>query len=295
MAEGGFPLVIALSALAWLRLSPWRTSLPAAVGVLFAPAFLIAVADAYALYLLVKGCALPFGGLWRAAGLAILAIANGALALRGARAWREARRLARVVSALPLVDGAIADRLAASLPALAGVSVRRCPLDGPVLFTTSLPAPTIVVSAWVLEQLDEQELVAALAHELGHIAHGDSRLLGLVSACCPAGPGVFASARRALGAHLERRADAWAASRADRWALASALVKVSRQALAGVPAAAAAFAAQPSSVQARVQALLDGPAPAASRWDGGFLLALGLGVLAIAWHFVARLCGVSAV
>lgn len=300
----GFRAVLALAltallVLAWhrLRSRPWRQSVQTTVGLLLLPATLLLAADGYALYLFTVGCVMPAGGFWQSTGLAALLLANTALAASSLRAWRDQQHMRRVVEALPHLDQDAADRLALALPALRDVSVRVCPGDQPVLFTTGKRQPVIVVSEWVLAHLDEQELVAALAHELGHVAHGDGPLLLLVHALCPAGLGVFQEPLRQLSVALEQRADAWAAAHhADRLALASALVKVSRFSLPG-PATAPAFAGQASSVQTRVQTLLagDGPArgPAWTEWWQ--LAAIGLGTLFLALQAVGHLCGLHAV
>ncbi|MFN3429490.1 MAG: M56 family metallopeptidase [Candidatus Sericytochromatia bacterium] len=299
----GFRAVVALALtatlmVAWhqLRTRTDRASVQTTLGLLLLPALLLLVADGYALYLFAHGCAAPGGGFWQATGLGALLLANAALAASSWRAWRQARHIRRVVNALPRLDEALTQRLAIALPALSGVSVRVCPGDQPVLFTTGKRRPAIVVSDWVLANLDEQELIAALAHELGHIAHGDGRLLLLVHALCPGGLGLFREPLRQLSLGLEQRADAWAtATLADRLALASALVKVSRSSLPR-HAPAPAFAGQAGTVHTRVKAMLDGdimpPAPHWSDWWP--VVALGLGASFLALQAVSRLCGLHA-
>ena len=299
----GFRAVLALAltallVMAWhrLRTRPWRQSVQTTAGLLLLPALLLLAADGYALYLFTTGCVTPGGGFWQAIGLGALLLANAALATSSVRAWRQHQQMRRLVDALPVLDEGVAARLTLALPALRDVTVRVCPGEQAVLFTTGKRRPVIVVSEWVLAHLDEQELLAALAHELGHVAHGDGRLLLLVHALCPAGLGVFHEPLRQLSVALEQRADAWAAAHdADRLALASALVKVSRFSLPR-QAAAPAFAGQASSVQTRVQTLLqgDGPArgPAWSEWWP--LAAIGLGTLFLALQAVGHLCGLHA-
>lgn len=299
----GFRAVVALALtatliVAWhqLRTRAPRASVQTTLGLLLLPAMLLLAADGYALYLFAQGCATPVGGFWQATGLGALLLANAALAASSFRAWRQSRQVRRVVNGLPRLDDGLAHRLTIALPALSGVSVRVCPGDQPVLFTTGKRRPAIVVSGWVLRNLDEQELIAALAHELGHIAHGDGRLLLLVHALCPGGLGLFREPLRQLSAGLEQRADAWAtATFADRLALASALVKVSRSSLPR-HAPAPAFAGQAGSIQTRVKAMLGGDGrPQASAWSDCWpVVALGLGALFLALQAVSRLCGVHA-
>ena len=300
----GFRAVLALALtalllLAWhrLRSRPWRQSVQTTVGLLLLPSLLLLAADGYALYLFTVGCVTPAGGFWQATGLGALLLANAALAVSSTRAWRQQRHMRRLVDALPALDAGAAGRLALALPGLRDVSVRVCPGDQPVLFTTGKRRPVIVVSEWVFAHLDEQELIAALAHELGHVAHGDGRLLLLVHALCPAGLGMFHEPLRQLSVALEQRADAWAAAHhADRLALASALVKVSRFSLPR-QASAPAFAGQASSVQSRVQTLLAGAGPARGpAWSEWWpLAAIGLGTLFLALQAVGHLCGLHAV
>lgn len=299
----GFRAVVALALTAtlfmvWhhLRSRPRGRSVQTTIGLLLLPALLLLVADGYALYLFVHGCPNPADGFWKSTGLGALLLANSALAASSVRAGWQHRQIRRAVNALPLLEEGVTQRLARALPDLSGVNVRVCPGDQPVLFTTGKRRPVIVVSDWVLANLDEPELVAALAHELGHIAHGDGRLLLLVHALCPAGLGLFRESLRQLSVGLEQRADAWAAAtNIDRLALASALVKVSRSSLPR-HAPAPAFAGQASSIQARVQAMLDGDgAPPATTWSEWWpIVALGFGALFLALQAVSRLCGLDA-
>jgi beta-lactamase regulating signal transducer with metallopeptidase domain len=63
---------------------------------------------------------------------------------------------------------AIAGALGTAPPIL-----RVVPLDAPVAFTVQATVPAIVVSTWVLEQLDPGEWRAVIAHELAHLRRGD--------------------------------------------------------------------------------------------------------------------------
>ena len=54
--------------------------------------------------------------------------------------------------------------------------VRLCPSLAPVAFTYGFFQPTIVLSRWMVETLDQQELEAVLAHELAHHARRDHLL-----------------------------------------------------------------------------------------------------------------------
>lgn len=296
----GYRLVLALVAgallvWAWQRFATRRAplSLPLALTLLLLPAGLLVAADVDAAYLFVHGCINAGAGGWKLLGLGSLAVANAALLGSALQALLQRLTLARAARALPLLPAERAEALQAALPDLAGVELRVVEAEQPVIFTLGMRRPLIVLSSWVLERLDALELRAALAHELGHVAHGDSLLLLLLQAACPGGLGFMRQAFEELRAALEQRADAWGAARvADRLALASALVKVSRYSLPplGVPG----FAERPASVQRRVSALLDGRAIAPAPSDWLPLLALAVDLLWIAFHLVGHLCSLHA-
>jgi Zn-dependent protease with chaperone function len=48
-----------------------------------------------------------------------------------------------------------------------------CVYHGPLAFTCGIFRPTILLSSWMMEQLDQQELEGVLAHELKHVARKD--------------------------------------------------------------------------------------------------------------------------
>jgi len=101
-----------------------------------------------------------------------------------------------------------------------------------------LRRPSVVVSAGALTNLDDEELVAGLDHERGHIERSH-RFALLVAELCRALarflPGTRAAVRE-LRFHLERDADHWAVKRRnDPLALASAICKAADQRLADRP------------------------------------------------------------
>jgi len=53
------------------------------------------------------------------------------------------------------------------------VRVRLCLLDRPIALMYGIKHPTLLLSTWMLEQLDQRELEAVLAHELQHAAQSD--------------------------------------------------------------------------------------------------------------------------
>jgi Zn-dependent protease with chaperone function len=147
--------------------------------------------------------------------------------------------------------------------------------DAPVLFCTGVRTPSVVVSRGALRLLDPDELRAALAHELAHVARRD-----------PAGSWAVMGARalmwfnpafqvlsRAIARDAEWLADETAAAACgDRLALASGLLKLHRATAASASAGRvrrtlplAGALAEPLArvrsldVEVRCRRLLDGP------------------------------------
>ncbi|MNX83242.1 heat shock protein HtpX [compost metagenome] len=255
------------------------------------PALLVFVGDLYAATHYHVSCLMTPQWSGKSLGLGVLLAAN--LLLLGSLVWQVARwcAVSRRIHRLPRLEPSAYQRLA--LDGLERVEVRVLAHDAPVLFTTDGLQPTIVVSRWMLARLDEQELRAAFAHELAHLQHRDGLVMLLVHGLCPAGFGLGFFQRRleGLARAFELRADASAAQRIeDPLAVASALVKVGRHAYP--QAAAMAFAARPSALQARVAALLaDAPRQLEphSR-ETGWLMLVGASSLAAWLFFVAHLC-----
>src|SRR5260370_28756942 len=85
--------------------------------------------------------------------------------------------LARMVSrqgtladpALQATTSRLAQRRGTTTP-----RVRLCIYDQPVAFTCGLWRPVILLSTWMVEHLDQQELEAALAHQLEPVARAGS-------------------------------------------------------------------------------------------------------------------------
>ncbi|BDG07387.1 M48 family metalloprotease [Anaeromyxobacter paludicola] len=128
--------------------------------------------------------------------------------------------------------GELARRLGLPLPA---IHYRETPR--PLLFVTGVRTPALVLSRGTLDLLDPQELRAALAHELGHLARRDPA----VSWALMGGRALqffnpaFQVLARAMAKDAEWRADEDAARLCgDRLALAAALLKLYR-ATEGLP------------------------------------------------------------
>jgi Zn-dependent protease with chaperone function len=166
----------------------------------------------------------------------------------------------------------------ADLPALAGaLGVRPPPIvflerEQPILFCTGVRRHFIVVSRGAVSLLDHDELRAALAHELAHLARHDPGASWVVMAARAVmffNP-AFQVLSRALARDAEWLADERAAEACgDRLALASGLIKLHRATSGGVSVRRTLpFAAALSEPLARVRSLdvevrcrrlLDGP------------------------------------
>jgi Zn-dependent protease with chaperone function len=147
--------------------------------------------------------------------------------------------------------------------------------DQPVLFCTGVRRPSIVVSRGAISLLDREELSAALAHELAHLArHDPSASWGVMAGRAAM---FFNPAFQVLSRALARDAELLADERAseacgDRLALASGLIKLHRATAGRMPIRRtlpfAAALAEPLSrvrsldIEVRCRRLLDGP-PAA--------------------------------
>lgn len=204
---------------------------------------------------------------------------------------------------------------------------------GPMIFNLGFVRPRIFVSKRALEILDDQELDAAVAHELAHVLHRDNLKRAVAEGICfvapvalwwwAALPLVVGSPAQFLGALTlglaggallriallpalaywqERRCDEWAARAVgDRLAVASALIKIARACkdLPGrVLRSATSFAFYRSPVSTRVRRLVSGKGELlflASRWVRTLsrVLAVGLVLLSFLAMDRARRRGLS--
>ena len=145
-----------------------------------------------------------------AAPMGLLAVSVAWLVIRQLRAWRELRqRLAGAVSEGPAGTTIVAD-------------------DRLLLAVTRFGRRRILVSDRALGELDERELAAGIAHELGHLRRGHRSVLAaaaLLAALAHPLPGTRAT-ERALRFQLERDADEFAVRELhDPLSLASAICK----------------------------------------------------------------------
>jgi Zn-dependent protease with chaperone function len=233
--------------------------------------------------------------------LLALVSAGAALFLLDLVPLLASRRRPAPVPASP--DEASAAAIGGTLPALAAaLGVPPPPVvfldrDQPILFCTGVRRHAIVISRGALRILDGEELRAALAHELAHLArHDPATSWGVMAARAlmffnPA----FQVLSRAIARDAEWLADERAAAACgDRLALASGLIKLHRATARGLPVRrtlpfAAALAgplerARSLDVEVRCRRLLDGP-PARVPW-GGARVALAAASLTVLLFFV---------
>jgi Zn-dependent protease with chaperone function len=114
--------------------------------------------------------------------------------------------------------------------------VRLCIYDQPVAFTCGLRRPVILLSTWMVDHLDQQEMEGVLAHELEHVARRDYLVIWLATLLrdafwyVPTSWAVY----RQLQQEKEVVCDEWASRLTNRpLALASALAKVWQHTVAG--------------------------------------------------------------
>jgi len=264
--------VISLLGAALLRTLPVGNRRPVALVVLGLPPAVLGLATTHLIPLFWVDCA-PLIGWDRVASFAML----GALAVIG---------LGAVGLALALGVG---------LPAPA---LRILPSRSPLAVAGGLRRPTVVLSTWLLEHLDPQELESVVTHELAHLARRDylTRWLGRVLRDATVYlPGAW-YALRVLEADDELSADALAVSTTGRpLAMASALGKVWRAlstsesaGLAGIPAYAGGSMAL---IEQRLERLISGQAVPTSTLLGRLIA--GIGLLATG-ELAAQVLGLSA-
>jgi Zn-dependent protease with chaperone function len=157
------------------------------------------------------------------AALAIISAIGVALALwRGLRSWLATRSLLRewLRTATPIQLSSI------------DIPTFRIPHTFPIIAVVGTMRPRLFIAERVLHSLSEDELLATIAHERGHLAARDNFKRSLLRACCdalliiPCGR----SLDRAWAETAESAADEYAAQESPVVALnlASALVRIAR-------------------------------------------------------------------
>lgn len=167
-------------------------------------------------------------GAWdQVASLAVSALGLGWLAVWLVRFVRRSHRLRALVGGLHVAhDPRVAEAMAFLTPR--AIPVRTLTCDQPLAFVHGWRNPSIVLSSWLLEHLDDAELEAVLAHEVAHVLRGDAPILwwaSLFRQCWPL------RSQRAVWEQLlsegELATDRMAIMRTGRpLALASALQKI---------------------------------------------------------------------
>ena len=234
---------------------------------------------------------------WLDASLSFFLLAAGCLTLAigfvsvSQRVWLARRLLGKVIA--PLDNERVRQLLE---PLAKGFGMRSprlmcCETDYPLACMVGIWRPQIVLSSWVLENLDDGELEAVLAHEMAHLKHGDN-LVGWMATWLKKGNFYLPLMTRAW-AHIQQdrefASDGLAIQMTRKpMALASALLKVWQQGLSTsnpfpFAEAGAGFGEEgKASIEARIQHLLASsdalPRRAFSRLA---LMAVGMGGLLI--------------
>lgn len=214
--------------------------------------------------------------------LAIVSVIGLALALwRALRSWLATRSLLRkwVGIASPIHIAEIK------------VPTFRIPHSFPIIAVVGVFRPRLFIADRVIESLSREEMVAAIAHECGHLAEHDNLRRMLIRACrdmlaiVPCGRSID----RAWSENAEAAADEHAADQGAAVALnlASALIEIARMVPAGarpsMPAGAFILGDETNGVMGRVNRLLTlagagqrPPKPIFISWAAriGFLLLL---------------------
>ncbi len=189
------------------------------------------------------------------AGIALLGVALGFVRLLLASLSLTRRALPADASVERMVD-----RLASAIGARRP-RVRVSPIDDPLALTFGLLRPTVMVSQWMLTHLDERELEAVLAHELGHVARRDYLLAWLATMLRDA----FCYLPTSWMAHLQLQRerelacdDLAAAGTGRPLALAGALAAIWHyRVLPPGPQLAVSLAGEVESLEDRINRLLD--------------------------------------
>jgi len=222
---------------------------PPAVALIAVAAFLIPSYLAYEPYATNEFVSKKLGA------LAIVSAIGVALAVsRGLRAWLATRSL-------------LGKWLAEATPVhVAGIDVPtfRITHSFPIIAVVGLFRPRLFIAQRVIESLSHEEMVAAIAHECGHLAARDNLRRTLIRACrdmlaiVPCGRSID----RAWSENAEAAADEYAADRGAVVALnlASALIEIARMVPAGarpaMPAAAFILGDETNGVMGRVNRLV---------------------------------------
>ncbi len=177
----GLALIAGASGAVAVRLIPPEAGRTPALAALGLPLFILGLTSVHLVPAIWAECTPPAGpDLAVAAGWFLLVgWSAAASAVSGLRRMLLAERL---LAAIPAEEGhpltgkvrVLADRLGIRTP-----SVRVLEVDRPLAVSGGLRRPAIIVSRWLLENLNESELEAVVAHELGHLARSSQPVLWL--------------------------------------------------------------------------------------------------------------------
>jgi Zn-dependent protease with chaperone function len=251
--------VIGAAALRWIPLGARRSF---ALVVLGLPVFVLALSTAHVVPWFWRTCATVAG--WDClATLGLLLTMWGTAAGAAAVTFVRLRAVRRMLHACrPLEDTDLLGRFDVlcrrfKLPV---PDLRVLDTPSPVAVTGWLRKPTVVVSRWLLEHFDAEELEAVLAHELAHLARRTPQVLLLArlarDVTCYLPSAWYAL--QALEAEEELEADALAVEATRQpGAMASALGRVWQQALLPPGAVAALVGGFPHMLEERLTRLLE--------------------------------------
>lgn len=211
--------------------------------------------------------------------LAMALVAAGALCLGLTRHFLLSWTLVRRSLPAPWHLQGMANQLALSLGA-SRPAVRIQIHDRPLAVTHGLLRPTVLLSSWMLEKLDDRELQAVLAHELAHVARRDYQVVWLATSLRDAFFYLPTSwmAYRHLQRDKETACDDLAVVATDRpLSLASALGKVWHRAVTGgTLSMAQPLVGSGGIIETRIERLLSSQRPV-SAGARSRLIALGIG------------------
>jgi len=194
-----------------------------------------------------------------AVSAAVALVALGGFGFGIVRVTLTSRFLARGAGVAPLEVQTLAQALATALGVLRPRVLLRSS-DHPQALTWGLRRPTVLLSTWMVNNLDQRELEAVLAHEIGHAARSDYVVNWLASVLRDAFFYVPTSwiAWRQLHTEREAACDDLAVGATKRpLALASALAKVWHHALTAPAVPVAQSLAGPAvSIEGRIERLL---------------------------------------
>lgn len=166
-------------------------------------------------------------------------------------------------AALQVLADHLADQMGTRRP-----RVLLCDYDQPLALACGLLRPSVLLSSWMVEHLDQRELESVLAHELAHVARRDYLVVWLATVLRDAFVYLPTSwaAYRQLQHDKELASDDLAIGATRRpLALASALAKVWQRALRGQQfGTAPLLTGTGEPIEGRIERLLATPSAASS-------------------------------